>query len=57
MKSMPVKGLSLGSVRCLREAPCGRILGDGVPIWYPLPGSGAEGEYGKNQKPTRLSWV
>ncbi len=47
MTSMPVKGLSPGSVRRLRRSPVGRLAGTGVPLWYPLHGSGAEGQYGK----------
>ena len=45
MSSMPVKGLSPGSVRRLRRSPAGRLAGTGVPLWYPLQGSGAEGQY------------
>jgi hypothetical protein len=45
MTSMPVKGLSLGSVRSPQKRPGGRLVGTGVPLWYPLQGSGAEGPY------------
>ena len=40
MTSMPAKGLSPGSVRRLRRSPAGRLAGTGVPLWYPLHGSG-----------------
>ena len=33
-------------VRRLRRRPQGRLAGAGVPLWYPLPGSGAEGQDG-----------
>ena len=46
MRSMPVKGLSLGSVRRSDGRPSGRAAGTGVPLWYPLQGSGAEGPFG-----------
>lgn len=46
MRSVPVKGLSPGSVRRLRRSPAGRLAGTGVPLWYPLQGSGAEGQNG-----------
>jgi hypothetical protein len=43
---MPAKGLPPGSVRRLRRSPAGRLTEDGVPLWYPLHDSGAEGQYG-----------
>jgi hypothetical protein len=46
MTSMPARGLSLGSVRRHRRSPAGRLAGNGVPLWVPLQGSGAEGPYG-----------
>ena len=46
MTSMPLEGLSPGSVRRLRRRPTRRLAGAGVPLWYPLQGSGAEGQYG-----------
>jgi len=33
-------------VRRPRRRPQGRRAGAGVPLWYPLPGSGAEGPHG-----------
>ncbi len=45
MTSMPLKGLSPGSVRRLWRSPAGRLAGTGVPLWVPLQGSGAEGPY------------
>lgn len=46
MRSMPLKGLSPGSVRRLRRSPAGRLAWAGGPLWYPLQGSGAEGPHG-----------
>ncbi len=46
MRSMPFEGLSPGSVRSPQKRPEGRLAGAGVPLWFPLQGSGAEGSYG-----------
>ena len=54
---MPLKGLSPGSVRRLRRSPAGRLAGTGVPLWYPLQGSGAEGQYGLEVRNPQLSLV
>ena len=57
MTSMPLKGLSPGSVRRLRRSPAGRLAGTGAPLWYPLQGSGAEGQYGLEVRNPQLSLV